>query len=189
MKRNSISVKYKLLDDKAVVPSKGHPTDSGWDLSIIGVEKIEGDVIFFKTGISVQPPSGYYFELFPRSSISKLPLSLANSVGVIDESYTGEVLVAARVHHPDMGRDARKNSYPNGIVSVFDIRPQTISSLAQLIVQKRPKIAQLVLKRRIECEFVSADLDQTDRGSGGFGSTDLKVVNTAGSSEAESLKE
>jgi dUTPase len=177
MKKNNISVKYKLLNEKAAPPSRGHQTDSGWDLKIIGVEKIEGDVIFFKTGISVQPPSGYYFELFPRSSISTLPLSLANSVGVIDESYTGEVLVAARVHHPEMGSDARKTSYPNGIVSVFGLRPQTIASLAELVVQKKPKIAQLILKKRIDCDFVSSDLEDTDRGSGGFGSTDLKTVN------------
>lgn len=177
MKKTNISVKYKLLSEKAVAPSKGHPTDSGWDLKIIGVEKIEGDVIFFKTGVSVQPPSGYYFELFPRSSISGLPLSLANSVGVIDESYTGEVLVAARVHHHDMGDDARKTSYPNGIVSVFGLRPQTIASLAELVIQKKPKIAQLILKKRLECEFVESDLSETERGSGGFGSTDSKTVN------------
>jgi dUTPase len=177
MKKNNISVKYKLLSEKAAPPTKGHQTDSGWDLKIIGVEKIEGDVIFFKTGISVQPPPGYYFELFPRSSISGLPMSLANSVGVIDESYTGEVLVAARVHHHDMGSDARKTSYPNGIVSVFGLRPQTINALAELVIQKKPKIAQLILKKRIECDFVSSELEETERGSGGFGSTDSEPVN------------
>lgn len=177
MKKNNLSVKYKLLSEKAKPPTRGHTTDSGWDLHIIGVEKVEGDVVFFKTGVSVQPPSGYYFELFPRSSISGLPLSLANSVGVIDESYTGEVLVAARVHHSEMGKEARRNSYPNGIVDAFGVRPQTIMSFAELVVMKKPKIAQLILKKRIDCEFVEADLDQTERGSGGFGSTDLEPVN------------
>ncbi len=177
MGKNNISVKYKLLSEKAVVPSRGHQTDSGWDLHVIGVEKIEGDVIFFKTGLSVQPPPGYYFELFPRSSISTLPLSLANSVGVIDESYTGEVLIAARVHHPEMGDDAKKHSYPNGIVSVFGLKPQTIKSFAELVVARKPKLAQLILKKRIDCSFVEEEISETDRGSGGFGSTDLKTVN------------
>lgn len=178
MAKYTLNVKYKLLSEKAVAPSRAHTSDSGWDLKIIGVEKIDGDVIFFKTGVSVQPPSGYYFELFPRSSISSLPISLANSVGVIDESYTGEVLVAARVHHHDMGGDARKTSYPNGIVSVFGIKPQTIAALADLIVERKPKIAQLILRKRIECEFVSSELEDTERSSGGFGSTDLKTSNT-----------
>lgn len=177
MGKNTVSVKYKLLSDKATPPTKGHSSDSGWDLQVIGVEKIEGDVIYFKTGVSVQPPPGYYFELFPRSSISTLPISLANSVGVIDESYTGEVLVAARLHHHDMGDDAKRHSYPNGIVSVFGLRPQTIGTLAELIIAKKPKIAQLILKKRIECNFVEAELESTERGSGGFGSTDSKTVN------------
>jgi len=177
MRKSDVSVRYKLLSEKAVPPSKGHESDSGWDLKVIGVEKIEGDVIFFKTGVSVQPPSGYYFELFPRSSISSLPISLANSVGVIDESYTGEVLVAARVHHPDMGDDAKRKSYPNGIVSLFGLKPQTIATLAELIISKKPKIAQLILKKRLECNFIESELDNTDRGSGGFGSTDSKTVN------------
>jgi len=177
MRKNTVSVRYKLLSEKATPPSKGHESDSGWDLNVIGVEKIEGDVIFFKTGVSVQPPSGYYFELFPRSSISNLPISLANSVGVIDESYTGEVLVAARVHHHDMGDDVKRKSYPNGIVSLFGLKPQTIATLAELIISKKPKIAQLILKKRLECDFIESDLDNTDRGSGGFGSTDSKPVN------------
>jgi dUTPase len=178
MKKSNLSVKYKLLSEKAKPPTLGHSTDSGWDLHIIGIEKVVGDVIFFKTGVSVQPPSGYYFELFPRSSISNLPISLANSVGVIDESYTGEVLVAARVHHSDMGRDARKNSYPNGIVDALGFKPQNIMSFAELVVLNKPKIAQLVLKKRIDCTFVNEELEETERGSGGFGSTDLEPVNT-----------
>jgi len=177
MAKNNISVKYKILSDKAVPPTRGHSTDSGWDLNVIGVEKIEGDVIFFKTGLSVQPPAGYYFELFPRSSISGLPLSLANSVGVIDESYTGEILVAARVHHSSMGEEAKRTSYPSGIVSVFGLKPQTIASLAELIIAKKPKIAQLILKKRIDCTFTEEGLEETERGSGGFGSTDLKTIN------------
>jgi hypothetical protein len=76
-----------------------------------------------------------------------------------------------------MGYDARKTSYPNGIVSVFGLRPQTISALAELVIQKKPKIAQLILKKRIECDFVSSELEETERGSGGFGSTDSEPVN------------
>ncbi len=175
MINNEINVKYKMLSKSAVLPSKAHETDSGWDLTLIGVEKIDGDVIFFKTGISVQPPPGYYFELFPRSSISKLPLSLANSVGVIDESYTGEVLVAVRVHHQNMGYETKSNSYPNGIVSIFGLKPQTMSGLAELILSKKTKLAQLVLRKRIDFKFISSEIEETQRGSSGFGSSDSRT--------------
>ena len=175
MARNNLLVKYKLLSDKAEVPKRANQTDSGYDLKVIGVEKIEGDVIFYKTGVSVEPPRGYYFEIFPRSSISKLPISLANSVAVIDEGYTGEILVAARVHHPDMGSETKRNSYPNGIVSFAGVKPQSIQSFAELLLQKKPVFCQLVLKKRFELDFVSMELDETERGDGGFGSTDSTV--------------
>jgi dUTPase len=176
MARYNLSVKYKLLSPKAELPKRANSTDSGYDLKVLGVEKIEGDVIFFKTGVSVQPPKGYYFEIFPRSSISKLPISLANSVAVIDEGYTGEILVAARVHHHDMGGETKRNSYPNGIVSCFGVKPQSIQSFAELIVANKPVFSQLVLKKRFEFDFVSEELQETERGDGGFGSTDSQIT-------------
>ena len=92
-KANNLSLesKIKLIDDRAKIPSRAHESDTGYDLKMIDVEKIQGDTIFFKTGISVEPPSGFYFEVYPRSSISKLPLSLSNSVGIIDSDYRGEI--------------------------------------------------------------------------------------------------
>ena len=109
-------IKIKLLDDSAVVPSLAHETDSGYDLTFIGIDSIYGDVIKFKTGISIQPPKNYYFEVYPRSSISKFPLAMANSVGIIDNGYTGEIIVPVRVLHPNMGKGSHKDSYPEGIV-------------------------------------------------------------------------
>jgi len=160
MARNNLVVKYKLLSDKADMPKRATATDSGYDL---------------KVGVSVQPPKGYYFELFPRSSISKLPISLANSVGIIDEGYTGEILIPVRVHHSDMGSETKRTSYPNGIVSFLGIKPQSIQSFAELLMAKKPVFSQLILKKRFELDFVSMDLDETERGDGGFGSTDHQV--------------
>jgi dUTPase len=168
------NIKIKLLDPKAEVPSRAHATDSGYDLTFIGVHKIVRDVIFFKTGISVQPPRGYYFESVPRSSISKLPLAMANSVGIIDESYTGEIFVPVRVMHSIQYQDFAHSNYPNGIVKIFGLRPQTMPALADLIVKNKPKLFQLILKKRNDCKFVLEDLSDTERADGGFGSTDSK---------------
>lgn len=168
-----MKTKIVLLDTKAEVPSKAHETDTGYDLKMIGVDKIEGDVIFFKTGISIQPPKGFYFEIMPRSSISKLPLELANSVGVVDEEYTGEIIIPIRITHPAMGQEQKGVSFPNGIVKIFGARPTTMSVLAQLVLERKPKLCQLILRKRYETDFeVVSSVELTDRGVGGFGSTD-----------------
>jgi dUTPase len=173
-----LNVKISLLNDKAVVPSRSHSTDTGYDLVFTGVEKIVGDVIFFKTGISLQPPSGYYFEVVPRSSISKLPLEMANSVGVIDESYTGEVLVPVRVTHSEMGfgKGSENKPYPQGIVRIFNSRPGSMTILSSLILDKKPCLFQAILRKRLDCNFVIENLEDTERNDGGFGSTDELTI-------------
>lgn len=169
-------VKIKLLDERAEVPSRAHNTDTGYDIKMIDVEKIEGDTIFFKTGVSLEPKPGYYFEVYPRSSISKLPLSLANSVGIIDNSYRGEILIPVRVHHSNVGFKTKRESYPNGLVEIWESRPQSMLSLARLILMKKPKMFQLVLRKKLNCDFqLEEELEQTERGDGGFGSTDDKT--------------
>lgn len=167
-----MKTKIKLLDPKAEVPKRAYDTDTGYDLKFIGVDKIVGDVIFFKTGIAIQPPAGHYYEIMPRSSISKLPLELANSVGVIDETYTGQVMVPIRITHPNMGQEQKNVSFPNGLVQIFGARPQTMSILAQLVLQNQPVLVQLILRKRLDSEFeVVEELEPTQRADGGFGST------------------
>ena len=167
-------VKISLMSEKAVVPSRAHDTDTGYDLTFTGWEKIEGDVIFFKTDIQLEPPSGHYFEVVPRSSISNLPLQMANSVGIIDQDYRGEVLVPVRLMHSQMGTDSIKNNlFPSGLVEMFGVKIQSMSAAARLIIHKKPTLFQMVLRKRLNCNFeVSEFVDNTDRGDGGFGSTD-----------------
>ena len=49
MSSKALTTKIKRISDKAVFPTRGHESDSGWDLTVIGVHKIEADTIFFKT--------------------------------------------------------------------------------------------------------------------------------------------
>lgn len=169
----ALVTKVKLLDGKAVMPTRAHDTDSGYDLMLLDIKTIKGDTIFFKTGLAVQPPEGYYFEIVPRSSISALPFSLANSVGVVDESYRGELLVAVRVQHANQGQDVGRARFPHGLVKVWDVRPQSLYDLGQLLLRKKPVMFQLILRKRLDTEFEAAlELEETDRGDGGFGSTD-----------------
>ena len=168
-----MQTKVKLLSPDAEMPKRAHEGDTGYDIKIIGLEKIEGDVIFFKTGLSIQPPRGHYFEVVPRSSISKLPLELANSVGIIDEHYRGEVLIPVRITHGDMGQEQGYTSFPNGIVKIFGARPSMMSSVADLVIRNKPLLFQMILRKRLDTTFELADnLEETKRGDGGFGSTD-----------------
>ncbi len=172
-----MKVKIKLLSADAVIPSRAHDTDSGYDITMTDIEKIEGDVMFFKTGIKLEIPEGYYFEVFPRSSISGLPVSLANSVGVIDQSYRGELKIPLRLHHTSMGQDISKDHYPSGLVRIFNSKPPSIVEVAKLILKNKPVIAQLILKKRIDCEFEEVDqLGESERGEGGFGSSDSGIT-------------
>lgn len=175
MSTKSFVTKIKKINEKAEIPTKGHPSDSGWDLTVIGVDKIKGDTIFFKTGLQVRPPAGHYFEIYPRSSIAPLPLMLANSVGIIDENFSGELIVAIRVLHSEMGLSNERTSFPSGMINALDARPSSITEVANLILGKKPKIAQMILRKRLDTTFEEVeDLEETDRGAGGFGSTDSK---------------
>ena len=142
--RNEMKISVKKLDEKAVTPTKAHPTDSGFDLTAIGVSKnLNDDVYLLSTGIAVTPPTGWFFGLFPRSSISKTGYMLANSVGIVDKHYTGELLIALR----KVDKTAPDLEFP-------------------------VKIAQLVLLPLVYPSIEEiAELPTTDRGDKGFGST------------------
>jgi dUTP pyrophosphatase len=174
----AVKVKTKLLDDNAELPYRQHPSDTGYDLKLTCVKKIVGDVIFFGTGLSLQPSSNYYFKIVPRSSISKHGLGLANSVGIIDNQYTGEIMVPIRVFHKAQSDVlSGETRFPSGLIKLFDTKLTSMRDVANIILKKKPYLCQLILEKRQNAEFVLAeDLEETDRGEGGFGSTDSKRV-------------
>lgn len=187
---SELTTQIKILDEKAEVPQRAHESDTGYDLKFIGVHKIVGDVIFFKTGIAVAPPVGFYFDIVPRSSISKLPLELANSVGVIDEHYRGEILVPIRITHSLMGQEQTNVSFPQGLVKMFGTRPPTMTAVAQQVLLNKPHLCQMILRKREDTAFeVVGELDETKRSSGGFGSTDEARSMSVASERKKAKKE
>jgi dUTPase len=168
----AIKVKVDLLSEKAVMPTRAHTTDTGYDITFTRVHSITGDVIFFGTDLSLQPSRGHYFEVVPRSSISKTPLSMANSIGVIDETYTGEILIPVRVNNHQPGGAGKGMACPTGLVKIFGLRPQSMHALADLILAKKPCMFQAILRKRLTATFEVEDVKATVRGDGGFGSTD-----------------
>uniref|UniRef100_A0A6C0CZ81 dUTP diphosphatase n=1 Tax=viral metagenome TaxID=1070528 RepID=A0A6C0CZ81_9ZZZZ len=141
-----MKLKVIKLDENAVMPTRAHADDIGYDLTAIGVYKRLSDrTVIYNTGISVKPPSGKYIEILPRSSLTKTGYMLANSVGTIDPGYTGDLLIAVR---------KIDDSFPD--LEVPFTRFQMVMRDAHLY----------------DLEVVTEFAEETKRGSGGFGSTD-----------------
>ncbi len=95
-----MKVKLKRLDPMAQLPKYAKLGDAAMDLVAVGVE-IHDAFTQYSLGFSIEIPDGYVGLIFPRSSISNIPnCSLANSVGVIDSGYRGEVSVRFRGYVP-----------------------------------------------------------------------------------------
>jgi deoxyuridine 5'-triphosphate nucleotidohydrolase len=145
------SIKMIKTDPNAIVPSKARGSDVGYDLTVIKIAKElrPGTVVMFDSGIQVRIPWGYYIEIVPRSSLSKTGWMLANTIGIIDPSYQGNLLVALIRVDP----------------SAADIELPFRGF--QLVVRRQHAL-------RI-CECSGGNEDDSDmvtaRGHGGFGST------------------
>lgn len=138
------TVEFELRSLDAVNPVTTHGTDTGIDITCISLKKVlPTGVHLFDTGLAVKPPTGYYTEIVPRSSIIKTGWMLANSIGIIDDTYTGNLLIAL---------------VPMSDNSI-ELKPPFC--VAQLILCKLELIHPVVGK--IETE--------STRGAAGFGST------------------
>lgn len=85
---------YKT-DPNALIPTKSLESDVGYDLTIIKkIKNLTPSTILYDTGIKINVDYGYYIEIVPRSSLSKSGYILANSIGIIEKSYSGNLLVA-----------------------------------------------------------------------------------------------
>lgn len=156
-----MKVKFKKLHEDAVLPSYAKPGDAGLDITAVSdglATTSEKDVnewyyVEYKTGLAVEIPHNYVGLLFPRSSISKSALILANAVGVCDSSYRGEICLRFKVD----GGILSQASNTGGTPAVY---------------KKGDKIGQMIIVPypAIEPEFAD-DLSDTERGTGGFGST------------------
>ena len=155
-----INVKIKKLDPEVVIPSYSKAGDAGMDITAISDPQIKNSpneycYIEYKTGISVEIPEGYVGLLFPRSSISKKSLSLANSVGVIDSGYRGEICFRFK-YDP----------------SSLNITTWSKESEQNAFYKKGERIGQLIIIPYPQVQFqVVEELNDTERGQGGFGST------------------
>ena len=140
-------LKIKKLDEKAIIPTYGTEYSAGADLYALLDEDLEikpGETVMIGTGLAMAIPTGYVGLIYARSSLgSKKGLAPANKVGVIDSDYRGEIKV-----------------------------PLFNQSKETQIISKNERIAQIIFTPYLKVNFQETDeLDDTTRGTGGFGST------------------
>lgn len=148
-----MDVKIKKLHPDAVIPKYAKAGDAGMDLTAVTKSYDRDGNIVYGTGLAFEIPEGYVGLVFPRSSLSRLDIALSNCVGVIDSGYRGEVTVKFK---PAMlfNREQRPIILNNRIYEVGE-------RVAQIIIIPYPQIT-----------FVEADeLSETERGTGGYGSS------------------
>lgn len=191
-----MKVKIKKLNENAVIPTKAHPTDAGFDL--VATSRVfdkEGNVTY-GTGLAFEIPEGYAGLLFPRSSISKKDLMLSNGVGVIDSHFRGEVMAKFKpalvvANRPECGGigevdgELTEEDYHGSDETEWDTQEVTFHGRDESypdnfggevypprMYEVGDRIAQLVIMPVPGFEFEEAEeLSATDRGTGGYGST------------------
>ena len=140
-----MKIQFKKLVPEAKKPKFGKPGDAGADLVATSVDFSRKNQVVYGTGIAVEIPEGMVGLVFPRSSVRNYDLSMANSVGVIDSGYRGEIMVTFNI----LNLHTVENSYQIG------------DRIAQLIIMPVP------LAKYVEVE----ELSETQRGQQGHGST------------------
>jgi dUTP pyrophosphatase len=153
-------IKVKKIHPDAVLPKNAHPSDSGYDVYAVEEPEKFDSYYLYKTGLKIEPPDGYDIKVFPRGSIAKTDLVIANSIGLCDNSYRGEYMVVMKfvpqVSTDNNGNLVIKNKIPN-------------------IYHKGDKIAQLVIQPVWHANFIEVkELSNTDRAEGRLGSTDKR---------------
>ena len=147
-----MELKFKRLTDTMTIPTKAHPTDACFDIYADALSfRSDGEIwiaphetVLIPTGFATNIPHGYWGAIFARSGLaSKQGLRPANCVAVIDEPYTGEWKVPL---HNDTNEPK--------------------------LIKHGDRIAQFTLLPYYDIQLTEVnELDTTDRGSGGFGST------------------
>lgn len=139
-----MKIKVKRLNELAILPTKAHATDAGFDLYATSKTYDNDGNVVYGCGLAFEIPDGYMGLVFPRSSNANKSLLLSNSVGVIDAGYRGEVTAKFKRLYP-----ISQGEYAIG------------ERFAQLIVMPIPAV-----------EFEEAEeLSESERGVGGYGSS------------------
>lgn len=143
-----VSLPIKRIDPEVELPSYAYAGDAGLDLRAsedVTLAPLERRLV--STGLAVAIPEGYAGFVQPRSGLAlREGLSMANTPGLVDSHYRGELKVCAVNLDPERS-----------------IRIKRGDRIAQLVIQRVPAVTLVEVD----------ELDETDRGAGGFGSSGI----------------
>lgn len=142
-----MNLNIKKLDDRAILPTYGSEFSAGADLYACMGEPVSvkaGETVLIHTGLAMEIPEGYAGLIYARSGLAmKKGLAPANKVGVIDADYRGEIMVPLLNH-----------------------------SKEERVIEHGERIAQMVITSFVTAQWtLTEELNGTERGTGGFGST------------------
>lgn len=197
-KGESVNIKLKKIDERAVIPSYAHDGDVGMDLTAISVEyDKELDMYVYHTGLSIETDKHYGILIFPRSSNRKTDAYICNHVPVIDSAiYRGEIIICFKNRDSlrQLALEARTFEFMNSMCGIptkangFKIEKRSSDETMKLAVNawndvmENPmdfapyevgdRICQMVVISYPEVNITETDkLSETKRGNKGFGST------------------
>ena len=139
-----MQVNIKRLQENATIPFYAKESDAGMDLVATSIKENTTFQITYGLGIALEIPDGFVGLIFPRSSIRNTELILSNSVGVVDAGYRGELQATFN----------KSNGLDSLAYKVGD-------RVCQLIIVPHPIVEWTEVN----------ELNNTERGAGGFGST------------------
>ena len=142
----TITLKLKKLDEELPTPAYANPGDAGLDLyAAKDVTLQPGQRVMIPTGIAIAIPQGYAGFVQPRSGLAtKQGFSIVNTPGLIDSGYRGEI----------------------GVIGL------NTDTQSEITIKRGDRVAQLVIQEVPVVELLEVnELDETERSSGGFGST------------------
>ena len=141
-----MQIKVKRLNENAILPAYSRKGDAALDIYALGNHTLcPGERKLIPTGVAFAIPTGYCALVLPRSGIaSKFGITLPNSPGLIDSNYRGELFVS-------LVNIDRSESYE---------------------IKSGDRIAQLLIQKTENVDFLEvSELDETNRGTSGFGSS------------------
>ena len=160
----NVTIKFKKLDENAVIPTYAHDGDVGMDMTAIDVEyNVDKDFYIYHTGLALESDYGYGTFLFPRSSNCKTEAYLTNHVGIADSAiYRGEIQFRYK------NRDRYRKSFWEWITGKVNVE----RALKKAPFNVGDRVGQMVVLPYPQVHIQVVDeLSETERGAGGFGST------------------
>lgn len=175
----TVRIGFKRLSDNAIIPTKAHSTDSGYDLYAAEDVIIDpGETAVIPTGIAIELPPGYEAQVRPRSGVTA-KTKLRAQLGTIDNGYRGEIGVIVDNIEEDTFNHG--NSSVNYLAKLIDgkrgradiINDGVPCDYNTYLIRKGDRIAQLVIQRLPETEAaeITEFSEDSERGVGAFGST------------------